>query len=115
MDLRNIFGLFNVKPFAHAAIAQVTTPGTTVLVTGVTGKVIYVYAYKFTVHAAGTAKFQSKPSGTAVDIDGAMTLDANGGMCEQDPRYLFKCPSGSSLQITTATGAANGRVSYWIE
>ena len=112
MDLRNIFGLFNVKPFASAVIASGTS---TTVVTGVAGKRIYVYAYKFTMSAAGTFKFQTKPSGAAVDLEGAQTFDANGGACEQDPRYLFKTAVGDSLIVAVSAGNANGRVSYWIE
>jgi hypothetical protein len=95
-----------------ASIAQ-GAAGTTSIVVGVAGKKIYVTGLFVTLDAAGTIKFTE----VAGDLSGAMSM---GGAAAPpfafaaDHPILWTSTAGEDLKITTATGKANGWLTYFI-
>jgi hypothetical protein len=101
--------------FAETTIAPIAqgAAGTTSIVTGVAGKKIYVTGLFLTLDAAGTIKFTE----VAGDLSGAMAM---GGAAAPpfafaaDHPILWTSVAGEDLKITTATGKAQGWLTYFI-
>lgn len=96
---------------SSAAVAQ-GSAGTTSIVTGVSGKQIYVTFVSLTLDAAGTLKFTE----TAGDLSGPLSIAQNGGIVAGNGSraVLWTTTAGEDLKITTATGKANGWVNYFV-
>lgn len=101
--------------FAETTEASISqgAAGTTTIVAGVAGKKIYVTGMFFTLDAAGTIKFTE----VAGDLTG--TLNQGGAAAppiavEADHPLLWTSTAGEDLKITTATGKAQGWVTYFI-
>jgi len=96
---------------SEAAIAQ-GAAGTTSIVTGVTGKKVYVTGYSITLDAAGTLKFTE----TAGDLTGPLSIALDGGLATSGGPHpvLWTSTAGEALKITTVTGKANGWITYFV-
>lgn len=99
------------SPLLLAVINQ-STPGTTVLAAGQSGKKIKVFSYVFTLSADGTAKFAG-----GSDLTGAMDIGAKGGMAVTGScgMHLIETGVGVALSIITTGGAAKGHLAYVVE
>lgn len=87
-----------------------TTGGTTVLVSGVTGRSIEVDNYTVVASGATGVRFLSG----STNITGPMSLAANGSVsANTDNGYLMKTASGESLSIAS-TSTVSGHLSYRI-
>ena len=99
--------------FNETAVAKISQggAGNTSVVTGVTGKKIYVTFISLTLDAAGTIKFLE----TAGDLTGTLNLAQNGGIVAGSGLrpILWTSTAGEDLQITTATGKAQGWLTYF--
>lgn len=94
------------------AIAQ-GAAGTTTLVSPGAGQKVYVTGIFLTLDAAGTVKFTE----TAGDLTGAM----NAGGASAPPLViaathpiLWTSTAGEQLKLTTATGKAQGWITYFV-
>ena len=100
----------SIKTLKTASFA-LTTTGTTV--PAVSGKKIKVYALKF--HAAGTITCNFR-DGASTALEGSQVY-SDGELYTESvtpPYSLFSTSTGTSLDlVTTGTGTASGRVSYW--
>jgi hypothetical protein len=99
----------------HLAVAQ-TVAGTDVLVAAVAGKAYRVLSWFLSATADATVKFQSKPTGTAVDLTGTLTIVAKAalGQSAVNDRGLFQTVRGSGLQLTSATTLVTGYIVYLV-
>lgn len=103
-----------IRPDLNDAVVAQGVAGTTTVVAAVAGKSICVEQCALVLGAAGTAKFQS----AAVDITGAFSLAANGGLvlpAAVGRGRWFKTAPGAALNLVTTGGAANGVLSYHLE
>ena len=87
-----------------------------VIVPGVAGKVIRVYAMKLITSEKATIQWWDG----LLPLEGSQTFVANGGYTESilPPGFLFATSPGNPLRITIEAennGVAAGRVSYWVE
>lgn len=93
------------------AVSQAAA-GTTTLVTPGTGEKVYVTGVFLTLDAAGTAKFTE----TAGDLTG--TINLGGSAAEplkafSDHPILWTSTAGEALELVTATGKAQGWITYF--
>lgn len=92
--------------------------GDGLVIPGVEGKSIYVYALKLITSQDMTVNWRD---GLDYDIEGPQSYVANGGYTESilPPGCLFSLKEGNGLSliisINKKQGYASGRVSYWIE
>lgn len=87
--------------------------GTTSIVTGVTGKKVYVTGIFLTLDAAGTIKFTE----VAGDLTGTLNMGGTGApplAFAADHPVLWTSTAGEDLKITTVTGKAQGWVTYFV-
>lgn len=92
--------------------AVVDLSATGVVVAGVPGKLIKVFAVKVLVDSALQIAFASNNT----PLEGLMAFTANGGCVEnvEPPAFLFATAVGEPLKLLiSGTGNARGRVSYW--
>jgi hypothetical protein len=83
------------------------------IISGVSGKVLKIYAAKCIVSAAISINFRD---GASTNIEAAMPLAANGGYVEAvtPPHFLFKTSLSNGLDmVITGAGTVSGRISYW--
>lgn len=78
-----------------------TSSGANTIVAGVTGKSIRVMSYVLSAAGAVVVKWQSKPSGSAVELSGpGLSLAQNGGFtAPHNPDGWIKTVAGSALQL----------------
>jgi len=112
-------GTFSVQASLTQPLALLSAPvsisSTGVVITGVPGKKIRVYATKIVCSADLSINFKD---GASTDISGAMPLLANSGYIENivPPAFLFETSAGNDLILAiSGSGTASGRVSYWLE
>jgi len=100
------------KTINRFVLAQVGTPGTTVIAAARAGYKLKIVGAVFTLSAAGTVKFTG-----ASDLTGAMDVAAQGGFVIP-PNAIFpyvETGVGEALSIVTTGGGANGVILYIIE
>lgn len=98
--------------YSATSIAKISqgAAGTTSIVTGVANQIIYVMAICLTLDAAGTIKFTE----VAGDITGAIPIALDGGFSIASVKpILWTSTAGEDLKITTATGKAQGWLTYF--
>jgi len=89
--------------------------GTDIQVAAVTGKAIVVLSYLMSAAGATVVKWQSKPSGAAVELSGqGLALAANGSVsAAYSPSGLLATASGAALQLTlSAAEDVGGHLTY---
>ena len=104
-------GILNRLALKSKAIS-VSSSGNNEVVAAVAGKSIKVYAVKFNVASAVSAKWVDG----VTDLEGAMPYGAREGHTESvtPPMFLFQTTAGNALNLDLSDGvAATGRVSYW--
>lgn len=105
---------FEVKT-AKGSVAAATTDGA--VLSGVTGKNIYVLSMKMSARAAATATLNSKPAGAGVAISEQFNFAANAHVARdmQIAGYYYKTiAAGEGLTMTTvgAGGIVDFQLNY---
>ena len=83
------------------------TSGTTILVTGVTGRQVEVESLNLVATTAGTIDLRS----ASTSLTGAMLFAINGSFNSTYDDGVLKCASGENLSIVT-TNTVNGFITY---
>lgn len=101
-----------IRNVQDAIITQGAAGQTQIVAAPAAGLRIHVVGYAFTMDVAGTATWQSGNNAKS----GAMNFAGNGGISawgsEENP--VLVCNPGEALNITTATGQAEGHLRYFV-